>query len=195
LKCDVPIGSAQIEPTVDFQSYSHNLWTHAVRRVGRGAWDDLHRSYRQLTFSHIKISDGRDFVSSAHFKFERSYASHDISSRCMPEEDGSASDSDEVRPAGAEAAAERPAEEEQGDDNDEGDDSDEGFLHCICLDLYSISLGDADEHYTHCNHLATSEGFAAEELHICLCRCDPSSEEYKQRYPFRWSEPSLTATI
>jgi hypothetical protein len=69
------------------------------------------------------------------------------------------------------------------------------FLHCICLDLYPISLGDAEEHYTHCNHPATSEGFAAEELHICLCGCDPSSEEYKPRYPFRWSEPSLTATV
>jgi hypothetical protein len=46
----------------------------------------------------------------------------------MPEEDGSASDSDEDRPAVAEAAAERPAGEEQKeDDNDEGDDSDEGF--------------------------------------------------------------------
>jgi hypothetical protein len=59
----------------------------------------------------------------------------------MPEEDGSASHSDEDRPAVAEAAAERPAGEEQKeDDNDEGDDSDEGFLHCICLDLYPISL-------------------------------------------------------
>jgi hypothetical protein len=46
----------------------------------------------------------------------------------MPEEDASASDSDEDRHVLAEAAAEPPAGAEQKEeDNDEGDESDEGF--------------------------------------------------------------------
>ena len=52
-------------------------------------------------------------------------------------------------------------------------------------DLIRFPLGE-EEAYTHCNHLATPEGFATEEFHICQCKCDPDAEDYKKRYPICW---------
>jgi hypothetical protein len=108
----------------------------------------------------------------------------------MSQDDGSSSSSDEDVPAAlasasaAEGAAALPGAlvVEPDDEGDEGFPSPRSYR---ISDLIRFSLGE-DDAYTHCTHLATPEGFAAEEFHICQCRCDPEADEYKQRYPIRW---------